>query len=133
VRPRQPIRRARRRGEVPLERGAEDRSAEARVLAAEDEAVEEPAPPGVLFAVEAQDGPGADRPRMVVEDDRELGLRAQAFGHLREGGDLDHLLRGGGDVRRHEDCYGTRLHGDARALDRKSTRLNSSHVAISYA
>src|SRR5439155_24493803 len=66
VRPRQPIRCARRRGELPLERGAEDRSAEARVLAAEDEPVEEPAPPGVLFAVEAQDGPGADRPRMVV-------------------------------------------------------------------
>ena len=95
---------ARQRREVALERRREDVTAEARVLAAEDQLVQEAAPSRVLLAVQAEDGAAADRPRVLVQDNGEPGFRAQRLGDLGEAAHLDHLLRGGGaDLGRHED------------------------------
>src|SRR3712207_8285787 len=52
----------------------------------------------------------------------EAGVEAGVAAHRHATGHADHLLLGDGQ-----------LSGDLRHLDRKSTRLNSSHANISYA
>src|SRR5690606_39782576 len=69
-------------------------------------------------------GPGLpDRPpRALPRGRRTPGRRGQGLLRLRDEG------RTGGDAR-----GGARGEGEAALQDRKSTRLNSSHVKISYA
>src|SRR5690606_42056632 len=64
---------------------------------------------------------------------RSSDLRRKRRGHLRAGGGLDRAAHGGGGP---QHLAAGRLRNFASAghsQDRKSTRLNSSHVKISYA
>src|SRR5699024_12216310 len=67
----------------------------------------------------------AERGERVVDEDPDVALRERR-------GDRRLVRRGGGDATLHERRDGQRR-AELDHLDRKSTRLNSTHVSISYA
>src|SRR5690606_40349632 len=83
-----------------------------------------PSPYTTLFRSHHGPSPG-HRPRRAAHPRRRRHQRLRLPGHPARPGERGALPRGEGQ--------GRRLHDADRPRDRKSTRLNSSHVKISYA
>src|SRR5256885_10981767 len=89
-----------------------------------------PSPPLFRPPLAHADDPGVRRARLLSPPLPALVLRRGLRPPVRP---LRQLRRGRRVERRRKRAVRGRSAGDARQVDRKSTRLNSSHLVISYA